>query len=808
MSTTSERKGLVVTLAGLARAQSTDVGPMPLCESTGVAQPSDVVGRFRTAYAPLARNIQIGSTSVSPLSGETRQGALSFDVVLADRRYPEVARYLFAQPTTPIAELLQGTSFDAGDLTFTVRTSAQSLALGPYIDDVVYLRGMALRIEDVNGATNVVTVRNGRTNPAGGTYPTLATGAVGDLGHAMTYIEDAKARAFGAAPPYPDDEVWVVNPALRERPVLLYTSDGKAVERQIGIYLIDSVTLSDDATFARVSCLDVLSVLKDRQLNARALRMTVTSATLVPSDLDLPFFGGGSITTDQPAGPEGFVESVYGGNQHDAPVRDNAAVVQVDKSVFLLRDDDDGYGGFTVAEDRVSMKRLARNTVYRSDPPRNAEALLGKSAWEILVSIPWLARTRTNHPFYSDDLAAVAQHPLDLMQCHIGTIDSNLPPQWKTSFAPASWFDVAAIERIRDTVYPDVTAPGLFAGRDGKPIGAMEYLWESFVAMLAGDLAVNANGQITVRCVLDTAATGTTPITSSTLLVGRGKVTDMSRNFDRAIAKVGPGMDGTSGELRVWADVERNRYRYATEEFEFRCLAAWVGSVPFDPEDTRITTVTSILRRVAQWMRTLPYEHDLRVSGRYDVETGRTYQITGPGFRDAATGLVTPAYSFVGYVRERKVDPQTFEQDLRVIEMPAVTWIGMSCAVESIAGGDELTVDAPEFIEPLTSSVYEYAPGETIATAVAQIGVDLADGRTVQCVIVSRRGVPASQTFTVSSVDVGASTITASAAILAVGGGGYTHTAGDRVQLAEFTDTSDVDMRADYAWVTRDVYGL
>lgn len=797
MATTREIKGLVMTIGGLARAASSDVGPLPLCEQFGVPQPAAGVTRFDTSYAAVARNIQIGSTSVSPLSGDTRQGALTFDVVLADRRYPEIARYLLAQPTVPIATLLAGTSFGAGDTEFTVSTSAQSLALVAYIDEVVYLRGMALRIEDVNGATDVVTVYNERTNPSGGTYPSLASGSVGDLGHAMTYIEDVSARALGSAPPYPDDEIWAVNPFLRERPVLLYTSDGVSVERQIGIYLIDTVALSDDGTFVRVSCLDVLEVLKGRQLNERAVRMEITSASLLSSSVELS-----ATLTD---GADAIPESVYDGTAAGAPYGNRSAVVQANKSVYVALD---GYSiGSDIAGQVMRMTALPRAT-YRSDEPKSGAELVGKSAWEILVSTTEIETTAGEHPFYSSDLGAVAQHPLDLMQCHIGTLASKLPDHWRTSFAPPSWFDSGEMARIRDTVYPDVTAPGLFAGRDGKPIKAMSYLWESFVAMLGGSIAVNESGQITVRCLLDTSTVGATPITSTTLLTGRGKVTDMSRNFDRAVAEIGPGMDGVAGRLRVRGDIERSRYRYATAEFKFHCLPAWLGTETFDPDDPSVATVSGILRRIAQWMRTLPFEHSLRVSGRYMVETGRTYRISGPGFRDAATGLVTSGYEFFGYVRERKVNPKTFAQDLVVVEMPAVTWIGMSCAVDSISGGDTLTVDASGFIAPLPGGVYEYAPGDTIATSVSQIGVDLDDGRTVRCVIVSKRGVVVSQPFTVASVSTGASTITATGAILATGGGGYSHTAGDRVQLADYTDITDSDMRADYAWVTRDVYGL
>ena len=797
MATTREIKGLLVTVGGLARAASSDVGPLPLCESTGVPQPASGVTRFETPYAPVLRNIQIGSTSVSPLSGETRQGALTFDIVLSDRRYPEIARFLFAQPTTPIAGLLAGTSFDAGDTTFTVATGSQSAALGAYIDEVVYLRGMALRIEDVNGATDVVTVYDERTNPNGGAYPTLATGTVGALGHAMTYIEDVPGRTVGAEPPYPDDEVWAVNPFLRERPVLLYSSDGVSVERQMAIYIIDTVALSEDGTFARVSCLDVLEVLKGRKLNERAVRMQITGATIWPDHV--------TLAADVQDGPESFDDSVYDGTAAGTPYNNRSAVIQANKSVYV------SLGGYTLGYEvtgPVMRGVMAPNPSFRSDAPRSADELVGKSAWEILVSTPRLETVSGEHPFYSSDLGDVARHPLDLMQCHVGTLTSRLPDHWRTAFAPRSWFDGDELARIRNNVYPDVTAPGLFAGKDGKAVAAMQYLWESFAAMLGGAIAVNASGQITVRCLLDVSTVGTTPITSSTLLTGRGKVTDMSRDFDRALAEVGPGMDGVAGRIRVRGDIARSRYRYATQEFEFHCLPAWFGGRTFDPDDPAVATVTGILRRIAQWMRTLPFEHTLRVSGRYEIETGRTYRISGPGFRDAATGLTTAGYSFFGYVRERKVDPQTYQQDLRVVEMPEVTWIGMSCEVLSIASGDTLTVDASEFIDPLVSGNYEYTPGSTVSTAVSQIGVDLDDGRTVHCVIVSRRGVAVSQVFTADSVSTGGSTITATAAILAVGGGAYSRTAGDRVQLADYTDSTDSDMRADYGWVERDVYGL
>lgn len=805
MATTRATAGYLLTMSGLARAASSDVGPMPLCEAGGVPKPAG--SRFETAYAPLVRNIQIGSTSVSPLSGDVRQGSLSYEVVLDDRRYPEVARYLFAQPTVPVAELQAGTSFDAGDTTFTVATSAQATAMGAYIDELVYIRGMALRVEDVNGATRVVTVYDERTDPDGGAYLTLASASVGDIGHAMTYLEDVSARTVGAAPPYPDAEVWGVNPYLRERCVLLYTSDGTNVEAQVGIYLVQSVVLSDSGTFARVSCVDILEVLKGRRFNERAVQLEITAATIpLPTD---PPSARVALSMDVLDGDDALSDSIWNG---DFAITGDAApaIIQANKSVYIARGQ--SYPGTSYSLGSLDDGWVARlvgydKPAYRSDPPRDGKELVGKKAHELLVSNPDLTATPADHPFYSSDLSAVATHPLDLMQCHAGTIASRLPQHWRCP-TPPSWWDTAEIERIRDAVYPDVTAPGVFGGKDGKPVDALAWMWSQYVGLLGGSWAVNASGQITVRCLLDTTTRAGIAVDASLLLPGRGRVTDISRDFDQAIAEVGPGMDGFAGRLRVRGDIDRYRYRYATKAFEFACEAAWLADRVFDPDDPSVATVTGLLRRIAQFMRTLPYEHKLRVTGRYTIETGRQYTFSAPGFRDSSTGLSASAYEFVGYVRERAVDEQTMEQDLVVLEMPAVTWIGMSCAVDSISGGDTLTVDADEFILPLTGGEYEYAPAQTIDTAVEQIGIDIARGLTVECVIVSRRGVAVSQPFTVDSVDSGASTITATSAILATGGGSYTRTAGDRVRLADYTDVTDTQMRDDYGWVSRDVYGL
>lgn len=791
----------VLSIAGLAQDDVDDVTPLALCESGGAGMQPSAGSRFVGSYIGCIQpgSVHLGSQAVSPVSGDPKQGDLSFTVSLRED-YPEIERFFGQVPRFPIARLKEGNDLDPTDTSFTVRAGEGANFAA---QDVVYIGLEAFRVKSV--ASDVVTLQSDIPDPStAGSY--LARGAAGAHlvpGHIGTYIEQHVARAAFEAPPWPDDEVWGQSPFAKGREVVLFSADGTA-ETVEGRYFIQRWEVLNDGATLRVTCRDYLELLKARQFNTDRIEWIVESASEAYSG-DFRILWLKPLTGRQAA-------SIYdtGGAGQPYP-----GVLHADKTVLIATgaDDLDEYAIQSVdgliANARFACRSAAR---YRSEEPRSTDDLAGKKAYEVLVSDPDLFDDATEHPYYSTDLLAVAQHPIDLLRCHLGTLASNLPDHWKLD-TPAQWIDDDELVRLRDTVFSDVSAfPGVFAGAKGKSYGALDWLWETFLAPLVSSWAVGPEGKLTVRTMRGSGGSDATPLTATHILMGRPVAVDADATFDTILASFGRGLDDDpAATYRIRGGVDRDWYRYGVGDREWTADAAWRPDAPFDPESGTAQTIVSLLTRQLQLQRQPLAVHTVRCTGAVRVYPGQFHEITGPGFRVTSTGLVAAGnVTLYGFVQGREVNPATHEQTLTVIEMPfANVRISASCDVTGVAGA-VITCTEVEYIQPVNGGTGEYAyrDGQAVTEDVEQFGVDVDTYGGFECVIVSKRGVTKTDPFVLDSYSTAANTITATASVVGVGGGLYTWASGDRVELADYGDISKASIQTRYAFFEQSVYAL
>lgn len=758
----------VIGIAGLGRPDSATPKAVGLSTFSG-NQPASTWFAEDYESVIVKDSVRLGAQSTAPITGDMRQGTLSFRVVLDDDARPWLSKFLLGSVRNATGHLAENGDYPVTAGSVTLRTGeGANFTEG----DQCHLGRSTYRVESIAG--DVLTFADWRQIYGGTSSSTLATGEAGQLGQFLTRLEDWQGRAEWDAPPYRDDRVWSTNPFIRGREVLLtqsvYGSAGP--ETVWGWFVIESVSVDASQAQATIECRDVTEVLRERQFNERANQYTVTVARRTSA--------GGLIV--------GFETADYredGGvwvKPSPGYVVRNIGVIQVEKSAFVL---DGQFLGPSQSWSRFGFGGGSCDGTpsFGSDPaPEDPASWIDKGkAWELLVSDPGIMPQAEQHPLWCDTNEArggvpcILSHPVDIVLAMLGGLSSNLPATWIVDM-PSWMLDVDDIRITRDVSFGWVRDwPGLVAGMEGKPVKAFEFLGD-ILRSIGAAFAVSSTGRLTIRSLFDPASGE--PITSTRVLFGRPGQRDDDLTADTIVANVGVGVAGRTA-IQVRADDVYLSTLYPYHDAVVEIPAH--GLVHPDHGGQDIAWYLPFLRQFGQLLRCAPMVWGLRVTATERVTPGMVRDFTITGIRSPSGILESATRTFRGFVLRTTNDGSVAGAATTTIDVLDfgfdATRIGPAAEVTSWNGTDELTLVRERFIQ---SPVPYYFQGSSEDPMLADgEGFDSSD----VCVLTDFRGLVKSDLFTVSGFDESTALLTATASIT-----GYTWADGDRVRLANVSD--------------------
>ena len=803
MSTVSKSQlALVVTFAGLGKKGGQSISPLPLATS-GVSLQPPFVSVFATPYLALvARDggipiIDVANSGVSPVRGDPQQGSLSVEFVVPDSE-PEVAEYFAANPSRPVCYALQ--NFGPTDTQIFVEYDAATLtAIGIVPDSIIYWGREAFRVESTATAgygLGYITVRD---KIPGGYRSTI--GAVGVEGHFGTYLEDHLGEVDSQRPPYNDSRIFLSSPFLKDREVLVYQTNGVAKETVHSRYYLEGAIWTNDQTNLEVSARDVLAVLADQQINSVVANYTFADGTegfarngLTPHP---------SWTTDLAISSrvEQVDASLLSGSCLGGLLAIGEVVVWtslVSWNVFDL--ENYGVGWLFLG----SSERLV---ALNGGPVPDAVSVSG-GVFEVLSTNPDFYSPNflgeSSSPYYSTTLGTEAVHPLDLLRCHLGTLDSNLPRTWKTRM-PSSFIDDASIVLLRDTVYRDWTWKGVLQICDGSSEGLLEWLTRKFLRPLGASFTVDLSGRVTVRSLFDTADTTLPTIGDEAVLVGRGVSFDLEVGVDAIRATSAVLVDGSTTVTVFGTGAYLSSFGITRQtqvvDLEAEGLLSVVEFV--DVTQAVIQRYAERLARISALFRLRAQTVQLSVLMSAGAQAGQYRLMQIRGLREPQTGLVSATPSTrLGYVTAVDNDPRTGVAKITAILYPAKTnRIGASALVVSAADSENLVVELVHYIEPLDASG-DYLYGPSTGSVVKRDSATFAVGDEVVV-----RDLHLDLVTDPSTVVSAAGANLVVSPLSAIGGGPYVPIAGDVVTFADKEDWK-VNDPSSYAFFGLDTFGI
>lgn len=769
MAVTGDRWTWVLGIAGLGEPGSDAPACVGLSTHPG-NQPA--TSWFSTGYvaALVQDSVRLGGQSTAPLSGDFRQGTLSFRVVLDDTAWPWLTAFLMDSGRLPTGHIIADGALTAAGVSLELESGeGANFAAG----DTVHLRRSSYRVASIAG--DVLTLTNWRQLSDGSGSTTKTTGVAGDLGQFLTILADADGRGEWDVPPYDDDRVWTAPPYIRGREVLLCRSFAGVAgpETVWGWFVIESVDVDASGAEARVECRDVMEVLRERQFNELANVYTVDASRRTD--------GGDLLVSVSTADyrPEGGVWF------RDTGIDRDVGVMQVGKTALTLT------GSFRVG-DFVAQTRwvggggLCDGTpVYRSEPgPEDPTQWAGKEkAWELLVSDPGVVADATDHPYWCEDprqrggVPAILSHPVDIVLAHLGIFATNLPETWRLD-VPAWVVDVDGIVATRDTALGWVREwPGIVWGIEGKPLKALESLG-NMLRSIGSDFCVSGFGALSIRSLFD-------PIDSGAIGMGRityGRAGQRATDLvaDVVTAKAGIGVSGKAAVTVRAEDAYRTTwYPYSETTIEVHAD----GLVHPDRAGSDVGWYYPLLRQLGQLYRCAPAVWKLGVTATSRVTPGEQYAFTVTGLR-GVNGLVANR-TFRGFVLRVDWDGSVAgagQMTITVLDYGFTAYrIGPSGQVYAFTGGDTLECAPIQYIRDPVPYLYD-------GTTELDFDVEqFAEGDV--CVVTDRRGVVKSDPFTVDTVSTAPYYLSATAAITS-----YTWANGDRVRLAQLSTAREPEI--------------
>lgn len=780
----------VISIAGLGKRGVASITPLGL--STGdLRDDSDTLFQDEYAQLILPGSVRFSGTSVAPLSQSPRAGTLRFTIIFDDDNYPEVSEFFAASRKARAwaTRMDRGVDIDWDDTSHSLQDTPTSAGIA--VNDIVHIGREGYRVASINDAASKYAIVSTVPDGSGGTMARTSA-EEGDEGHFGTFMTNHPSQpTTDNKPPYEDDRVWETNPVIIGREVILYSATGDGLEEVEGRYIVASdPVFGRDGTTVELTAHDPIAILAQSKVNYRPNVYSVFGPPTLERYITSLMFRG--KTSDEVAEDRVWETGDLG-------------VFQIDKTVYLLNVDADGPRDRDVRGDLIPRFGSEGPTAMTGEMFEDAGDFAGKVAHELLVTDPLDGTTphrqsmsdASKHPYYTTDTAfdgntsQVVTHPLDMLLQHLDALDSNLPDHWKVRL-PSDWVDIDGIQDLARK-FPHLSPwTGVVAGKDGKAIPALKFL-ANFTMPVLGSLAINDDSEITVRSFLDLDVID--PIGVDRILFGRGARIDSKFVVDEVMSKTAIQFDGNPRVRIHTAEGYRSvYYRYQQRNIELD----YAGLVHPDADITgditglpQIRAVLADLQMLGEMLRFPPRTHRISATDADVIEPGVFYAFTGPGFRDAESGLVaTGNYTFVGWVMSvRTDDDRAFNQVCDVLELPFdIVRIGpaakiasfdnvdtVTCLdvlyIESVDGAGEYNVDD----ETLTTDVQQFASGQKVILCAKDLSVKVS-GLEVDTVT------PGSKTikFTTSPT--------------------YTWASGDILTLADYDDCTAAD-QAEFAFL-------
>jgi hypothetical protein len=316
-------------------------------------------------------------------------------------------------------------------------------------------------------------------------------------------------------------------------------------------------------------------------------------------------------------------------------------------------------------------------------------------------------------PYYSTTLGDVAVHPLDILRCHLGTLDSQLPSTWVTAMPP-DHVDDAAIVALRDTVYNRWQWKGVVQKCDGSATGLLGWLTDKILRPLGASFTTNASGQVTVRSLFDTADDTLPVVGDDAILDGRGVSFDLELGVDSIRASTAVLASGSYAVQVFGTGAYSSRFGITRQPQVVDLQADGLVSISDfgSAQDATIVRYAERLARIAALFRMRTQTLELTVLMAAGLQAGQYRRLAVRGLRDPVTGQLPAAPSErVGYVTAVDNDPRRDVAKVTVVMLPMQpTRIGPAALVTGALDDTTFDVEFSWFVDPLVGGEYLYAP--------------------------------------------------------------------------------------------------
>lgn len=686
---TNQTVGLAVTFAGLGERGTTSILPLPL--ATADLRPSS--GSVLLPYRVLiARDngipvIDVADQGVSPVRGDPQQGSLDLEIVIPPAEV-EAAAYFAVNSARPVCYAIQ--NFAPTDTIIHVAPAELAIS-GIVTNSIIYWGREAFRVRSVDIINGEIEISD---QIPGGTRS--ANGAVGVLGHFGTYIENHSGENPDQLPPYSDSRIYLENPFLKDREICVWQSNGEDPEVVQSTYYLEKANWVNDQTALEIGGRDTLALAAGCQFNSNITTFEGngnTSVNVVPYEGSFGFIGGnlqdGSVIPCTSLNFENSVINSAGGG----------LAVFMGQVLHLTP-----YAGPYAFQGFVITNPIGLGAL--SGPMGSGEAQILEVISTNPNFYPLNALGVSSSPYYSSDLGAVAENPMDLLRCHLGTISSQLPPAWILPL-PADQINDSEIEALGATVYQGQTWRGVLQICDGSSVPALGWLTSKFLRPLGASFTTDTAGRLTVRSLFD----GRAPvgvIGDEAVLIGRSVYFDLEIGVDSIRASTARKITGEylmrlfgQGAYQSQFQLTRDPQIVDWDAEGLLSAADLLNVQMFD-----LARYSERLARISALFRYRVQTVNLRVLMSANLAPGQFRQFQIRGLRAPTTGQVedSPSVRF-GYVVKVANDPRRWTASVTVI-LFAIAPVRLGPSGQTKAGGTATVFDleAEEYTAPVPYS--------------------------------------------------------------------------------------------------------
>lgn len=649
---TRETVGLAVTFAGLGERGASSILPLPLATANLRPSSGSVLLPYRVLIArdnaiPI---IDVADQGVSPVRGDPQQGSLDLEIVIPPAEV-EAAAYFAVNAARPVCYAIA--NFGPTDTVIQVIPAELAIS-GIVANSIIYWGREAFRVRSVNvyaGQIEVSDIIPGGTRSA--------NGAVGVLGHFGTYIENHFGEDPNQNPPYSDSRIYLENPFLKDREICVWQSNGVDPEEVISTYYLDRANWVNDQTALEIGGRDTLALAAGLSFNSNV----ATYSPAFPNFFSAGESGGVSVSpliqgavilyTAGEAQTQSVISAAGGGL-----VSFLGAVAWVKPTAPPAGTS--GAGAFQVG--------AVAPTSAISGPAQGGDAAL----FEVISTNPNFYQLNdlgvSSSPYYSSDLGAVAENPMDILRCHLGTISSQLPPAWILPL-PADQINDSEIAELGATVYQGQTWRGVLQVCDGSPVPALQWLTSKFLRPLGASFTTDTAGRLTVRSLFDGRAALAT-VGDDAVLIGRSVSFDLEIGVDSIRASTARKITGEylmrlfgQGAYLSQFQLTRDPQIVDWEADGLLSAADLLSAAQFD-----LARYSERLARISALFRYRVQTVNLSVLMTAGLAPGQFRQFQIRGLRAPSTGQVedSPSLRF-GYVVKVANDPRRWTAAVTVI---------------------------------------------------------------------------------------------------------------------------------------------